>query len=133
MNISSASIDTSMAQPAVKDVSSDEQSELMKEFSIGRSGRYYVWRGYRYECLTDAIEYAQLSKSRAGGADQSALTSEEAQPQEAAASPTAAEREDMFTLGIAFEKGQYVFAGYRYDRLIDADAYARKLQGIAPR
>jgi len=132
MNIASTSIDTGLSHLPPPDPSADEQSQLMREFSIGLSGRYYVWSGYRYECLMDAVAYARLMQSRSDGPDQVPAT-EHAQPQQPVATPTPAEREDMFTLGIDFEKGQYVFAGYRYDRLIDADAYARRLQGIVPR
>jgi hypothetical protein len=134
MNTSFTPIDSSTMHTVADEYSSDEQTRrLMSEFSIGRAGRYYTWRGYRYECLADAVNYAQLVRTRPAAMGDSLLADEPVENSERAQALTPADREHMFALGIGFEKGQYVFAGYRYDLFVDAEIYARKLQGIAPR
>ena len=45
--------------------SSDERARQMAELCISFNGRDYVYRGYRYERLGDAVNYARLERSRA--------------------------------------------------------------------
>jgi hypothetical protein len=86
------------------------------------NGRRYGYRGYRYDHLAEAVNYAELDRSRAfadPGADDAA-------PLERVPRPNAAEREHMRTLGITYADGVFSWRGYRYDRLADAIAYARR-------
>jgi len=109
----------------------DERRRLMAEWSITHHGRYYHCEGYRYELLTDAINFAQIVRARRlQRTDPPAFV--ESDSDEA---PTAADRQLMFELSIAFEKGSFVFEGFHYDRLIDAANYAhhrRQLGSKAP-
>lgn len=96
-------------------------SRLMGELSIAHAGRYYHFRGHRYERLEDAVAYALLV-----GAQPSQQRDSAAIKRFDAVEPTnAVERQLMLELSISFENGCFVFEGYRYDRLIDAANYAR--------
>jgi hypothetical protein len=86
------------------------------------NGRRYSYRGFRYDHLADAVNYAELDRSRAfadPGADDAA-------PLERVPRPSAVEREHMRTLGITYADGVFSWGEYRYDRLADAIAYARR-------
>jgi hypothetical protein len=70
----------------------------------------------------EAVNYAELDRSRAfadPGADDAA-------PLERLPRPSAAERERMRTLGIAYADGVFHWGEYCYDRLVDAIACARR-------
>jgi len=88
------------------------------------NGRQYSYRGYRYDRLAEATDYARLDRSRAfadPGADDAA-------PLEPTAAPNEAELDLMRTLGIRFADGVFHWREYRYDRLADAMAYASREQ-----
>jgi len=109
----------SMASPAA---SSDPGARQAAEPAITFNGRRYSYRGYRYDHLAEAVNYAELDRSRAfadPGADDAA-------PLERVARPSAAEREGMRRLGITYAAGVFHWGKYRYDRLADAMAYARR-------
>jgi hypothetical protein len=102
--------------------SADTRAREMAELCITFNGRRYGYRGYRYERFADAVNYARLDRARAvadpdpdGGA---AL--------ERVAAPGDAERELMRALAITFADGVFHWREYRYDRLADAVAYARR-------
>ena len=95
-----------------------EISRLTAEWSIAHRGRYYHYDGYRYECLADAVAYAQLGRAR-----QTPLPDAEAF--DVIEPPNAMERDLIRELSISLENDIFVFEGFRYDKLIDAANYAR--------
>ena len=98
------------------------QHEVAKLITF--NGRQYSYRGYRYDRLAEATDYARLDRSRAfadPGADDAA-------PLEPTAAPNEAELDLMRTLGIRFADGVFHWREYRYDRLADAMAYASREQ-----
>jgi hypothetical protein len=101
---------------------------LMAEFSISYNGRQYQYDRYRYDLLTDAIDYAKLQRSTLSGGDGS---DPDGPVQDQVETPDASERELMVSLDITLVDGTYHFGSYRYERLSDAVNYARlqRLQG----
>ena len=85
----------------------------MAEHGITFNGRHYQYRSHRCALLSDAVTHAIAQ--RAGGA---------APARRAAEAPTFDQRQVMSRLGIVFRDGVYHSAGYSYDRLADALAYA---------
>jgi hypothetical protein len=111
--------------------SEDDSRRLMAEYSISHDGRHYQFAEYRYERLADAVAYARLvGAPRAAGSDSPSLMKVDA-----VEAPSAADRQLMLELSISFEHGSFVFAGFHYDRLVDAANYARHRQqlGLTPR
>lgn len=108
------------AEPAA--ASPDRRGLELAQFSITFHGRQYGYRGYRYDRFADAVSYARLDRSRAfadPGADDGV-------PLERTPAPSEAELQLMRTLGISFADGVFHWREYRYDRLPDAEAYARR-------
>lgn len=103
---------------------------LMATFGIRRSGRFYLCRGYRYTHLRDAVAYARQARDRPDLVLQEPPRERSAGAGATAGSnaPHAQDVTLMAFLRITFAQGQYVFDGYRYDRLQDAVAYARLQQ-----
>jgi len=92
----------------------------MADLRITFDGRHYGYRGYRYERLADAVDYARLDRSRLFVDD---AASHGALP--VAPPPlTESERALMGMLGITCIEGRYRWRQYRYDRVADAIAYA---------
>jgi hypothetical protein len=107
------------------DTDQDAQARLMATLGIHREGRYYHFRGYRYNRLEDAVAYARLVGTRA-----SRMLPEDNLPSrsfdnDGVKPPTGADIALMKTLGVSFEAGRYVYEGFRYDCLADAMAYAK--------
>ena len=98
-----------------------DAARLMDELHISSSGRSFHYRGYRYDRLVDAVNYARLDRGR----PLEDAASVQAGPLETALLPTAAERELMRALAITFRDGVFHLRDYRYDRLADAVAYAK--------
>ncbi|HEU5295381.1 MAG TPA: hypothetical protein VFU71_11365 [Burkholderiaceae bacterium] len=100
-------------------VSIDQEHALMK-FGIRHDGLRYLYNGYRYDRLADAVAYATLMRSKAqpdpGGPFRSYSLF---------APPTEAQRALMATLAIDFDGRAYRFKGFRYDVLSDAVNYAK--------
>ena len=97
----------------------------MAAFGVTRSGRFFLSHGYRYSKLEDAVAYAHLLGTRpkpSAEDDHAVPTRIEEEP---AAVGSAEDERLMATCGISLADGQYVFGGFRYDRLADAVAYAR--------
>jgi hypothetical protein len=111
------------------DAAAADEGQLMAELSIIRDGRQYLYDGYCYDRLSDAVAYAQLVRGQAR------LPGPSSPAQfELADSPTASDRQLMTELSISFENGRFVFEVYRYDRLSDAVSYARhRRSSAAPR
>jgi hypothetical protein len=101
------------------DAAAADECQLMAELSIIREGRQYLYGGYCYDRLSDAVAYAQLVRGQARLPGPSA-------PMQLAVvdSPTALDRQLMAELSISLENGRFVFEDYRYDRLSDAVSYA---------
>jgi hypothetical protein len=108
-------------------VPSAEGERQMAELGVQRDGSDYLYQGYRYEQLGDALAYAHLARSRPGGGEGPAPFLHKPP-----APPTAAERALMEPLGIRFDGRAYRFAGYRYDRLDDAVNYALRARAANP-
>ena len=98
----------------------DERGRLMAEFDIGYTGRHYEYDGYRYDHLTDAVNYARLQRSRRLGH----IPVESRPSRGVVEAPSESERQLMAELVITYEDGVYHFGTYRYDRLVDAVNYA---------
>jgi hypothetical protein len=114
-------LESARHSPAAPSVAISASSELA-ELCITFNGREYGYRGYRYDRFTDAVNYARLDRSRAfadPGVDEGA-------PLERTPVPNEAEIEVMRTLGITFADGRFHWREYRYERLSDAVAYARR-------
>lgn len=105
-----------------------QRVRIMRELSIGFNGRYYHYRGYCYDRLSDAVNYARLQRSRScgGDSDHAGLADEEQnQSPEEIEPPSESDLAVMDSLAITFRNGTYFFGPYRYDRLADAVQYAR--------
>ena len=106
----------------------DPRARQMAELCITFDGRIYRYRGYRYEHFTDAVNYARLDRARGfvepGQPD--AGTMDEVQV------PSEAEYGLMRTFDITFADGFFRWGEYRYDRLADAVAYARRAYATRP-
>lgn len=101
------------------DLSADERRRIVK-YGIGFDGRYYRYRDYRYDRLSDALNYAELDGAR------SKRPPLEAPPEwQEPLRPTAEERALMERFAITFDGKCYLYDGYRYDRCGDAVNYAR--------
>ena len=88
-------------------------------------GRYYHFRQYRYERLDDALRYAAAQQCKPGYRPDPAFV-----PQWLPAwAPDMAQRATMRELAIGFDAGRFCVGSYRYDRLDDAIAFARLVQG----
>lgn len=90
------------------------------ELGIGFDGRYYRYRDYRYDHLSDAINHAKLERSRSGGHLPEVL-----HPWLEPLEPTEGEWQLMGQFRITFDGRCYIYDGYRYDHCIDAVNYAR--------
>jgi hypothetical protein len=102
-----------------------DRERVMEELSIRQDSAGYVYSGYRYARLDDAIGYALLMRSRMAPGDPASSVDG---PSIAICEPHDPSDEDhvvMDTLDIHQEQGRYRFQQYRYDRLADAVAYAR--------
>jgi hypothetical protein len=102
----------------------DEREGLMDELSITYNGRHYLYEGYRYDKLEDAVSYARLQEGVYSESD----GPRPMLPVEDVETPDESQREIMAALAITFEDGVYHLGEYRYDRLADAVNYARLQQ-----
>lgn len=100
----------------------------MQDLLVSFDGAQYVYKGFRYDQLSDAMAYASLMRSRPTQLDKS----NPLQAPPAFLPPTEAQRTLMATLGIELSGNSYRFEGFRYDQLSDAIAYARRSHAAAP-
>lgn len=116
------------APPSVakRDETLPERERLMAEFSIAFNGRRYLYGSYRYDHLSDAVNYARLQRANASAGEQIGAMPAPEQVE----APNESQRQLMSTLDITFLHGVYRLGTYRYDRLADAIAYARR--GVRP-
>ena len=107
--------------------SPDEQHDAA-QLGVASDGPDYTFNGYRYQELDDAIAYARIARSRPdGGAGDRGPGLQRIR----AAGPTAHEREVMATHGIQFDGRAYLYAGFRYDCLIDAINQVRRMGAMS--
>lgn len=109
--------------PRGPELGSDE-TRLMQEFGIQFDGLRYVYRCYRYECLSDAVSYAKLMRLKPE-CTQSSIPRHGAT---VSPSPSTQDLQRMASLNIRYDNGLYRFGSYRYERMQDAEAYARLCQ-----
>jgi hypothetical protein len=114
------------APPAVP--SADGEQRRMQALLVSFDGAQYVYNGFRYDDLSDALAYATLMQSRPEQFDKSSVLT----LPRGFSPPTDAQRTQMATLGIELVGHVYHFAGYHYDQLADAVAYAALSQKPAP-
>ena len=108
------------APPAV--TGDDDVERRMKALLVSFDGVQYVYNGFRYDQRSDAMAYASLMQSRPEQFDKGNTMA----PPPGFSPPTEAQRALMSTLGIELADHAYRFEGFRYDRLPDAVAYARR-------
>jgi hypothetical protein len=110
------------------EANSDDLERDMKELFVSFDGVQYVYDGFRYDRLSDAMAYARLMRSRAPEFDGSTT-----RPARRDHPPlTEAERTAMRALGIERVGHSFHFESFRYDRLSDAVAYATHSRAVAP-
>ena len=97
-----------------------DQLRKATQQGVGFDGRYYRYRSYHYDKLSDALDYAELESGRLGGQAFDPL-SQWLEPYH----PTDAERALMEMFGVTFDGKYYAYERYRYDRCIDAINYAK--------
>lgn len=105
----------------VADAPSDRERK-MTELGITYNGRYYEYKGYRYSSLADVVNYARLRRADPLG-QQDVSGSSRLQRVEP---PGPEQKSLMAELNILFDDGVYRFEAFRYERLADAVAYARR-------
>lgn len=105
----------------VADASSDLEREMI-EFGITYSGRYYEYKGYRYSSLGDAVNYAKLRRDDPSGEPEVSGSPRLLRVE----FPNPEQQSLMAELNIFFEAGIYRLDAFRYERLADAVAYARR-------
>jgi len=105
--------------------STDARAREMAELCVTFNGRQYGYRGYRYGRSADALNYARLDRSRAF-----AEPADDAAPLERPPTPSESELQLMRTLGLTFADGVFHWRQFRYERLADAVAYARREQSL---
>lgn len=113
---------TTTASTAAPADSPDPRAREAAEFCVSSKGGRFYYRGYRYDRFADAVNYARLDRARGfnePGADNTA-------PLELAMLPNETDQNLMRALGISFADGVFHWREYRYDRLTDAVAYARR-------
>lgn len=100
---------------------SDTERAQMNEHDISCDGTHFLFCGYRYSKLSDALNYARLVRERPELPSRGHAVAD----RRTATAPTQAARELMAGLGIALEAGRFRLGEFCYDRLEDAVAYAR--------
>lgn len=93
---------------------------------VSFDGRAYHYQGYSYGRLADALDYAELDRTRPG-------LRENVTPRywRQWTAPTQEERLQMEVHGIVYEHGYYRYGPYRYDLLSAALAYAKREPGLS--
>jgi hypothetical protein len=91
------------------------------ELGIGFDGRQFQYHAYRYDKLSDAVDYAHLERSKLGFLPVYARRPVWSEKRE----PTEAEQRLMAEFAIAYDGKCFLAGGYRYERLDDALNYVR--------
>lgn len=104
----------------------DSKSARDASTDVTYDGSQYAYGAYRYDRLEDALVYAQIARGRGEAPDFSAVSAP-AEPL-----PGSAELAVMAALGITLdERNGYRCGSYRYERLVDAVAYATRRPPLA--
>jgi hypothetical protein len=98
----------------------EEERRELAPIGIGFDGRSYRYGEYRYDLLSDAINYARLDRSKSTCRTQGHGPPQWIMPK----LPTAEEQQQMDALGISFDGKYYRYADFRYDQFADAIHYA---------
>lgn len=109
------------AEPVVAatELSADQRRKVA-QFGIGFDGRYYRYKDYRYDRLSDALNYAELESGRPGWQATHGFA-QWLEPHQ----PTAAELALMAPLAVTFDGKYFNYESHRYERCIDAINYAK--------
>jgi hypothetical protein len=99
----------------------EEMKHQMAEMGITFNGLQYRYKGYHYDMLSDAMNYARLDRSRPSLSAEACDQSSDPKPEH----PTEADQRLMVELGITFDSKHYRYGDYRYDHFADAINYAR--------
>jgi hypothetical protein len=101
-------------------VHQESDEVLAARFEISFDGKRYAFRQHRYDIFQDALRYAAAEHAKAGFLPDAAF-----HPDWRAKYRPSEEEEDAMRLhGIAYAGGRYLYAGYRYEQLRDALAFA---------
>ena len=108
---------------------SDALEARMKELLVSFDGLQYVYGGFHYDNLPDAMAYASLMRARPRQLHKSTSV---AAPRNFSP-PTEAQRTLMSVLGIELIDHSFRFEGFRYDQLADAVADAKRARAAVCR
>lgn len=97
------------------------EKRQMAELGVAFDGRYYRYKEYRYDNLSDALNYAQLDRSRPTYRAEPYTQSQHVEPEQ----PTDEEQRLMVELSITFDGKWYRYDDYRYDHFVDAINYVQ--------
>lgn len=109
----------------------DSERAQMKEHDISSDGTHFLFSGYRYSKLGDALNYARLVRER----PELPSRGHAVVAGRAVTVPSQAARQRMAEYGIVMVAGTFRLGEFRYDRLEDAVAYAQLIaerQGARP-
>jgi hypothetical protein len=84
-------------------------------------GRYYRYKQYRYDLLSDAVSYAQLDVSRPASQQEPDVYPQWVEVDQ----PAETEWRTMADLKITFDGKYYRYGEYRYEHFADAINYAK--------
>ncbi|MGE5651159.1 hypothetical protein [Noviherbaspirillum sp. UKPF54] len=114
-----------MATVPNRDSQIENEKRQMAELGVTYDGRSYRYKEYRYDLLSDALNYARLEHSSS-----SYLEEQEEAPAPPQwiepDKPTEADKRMMEKLAITFDGKYYRYHDYRYDHLVDAIHYAQQ-------
>lgn len=121
-------IDTSTAKAVARgmeslsdtDVHRESDESLAARFEISFDGKRYAFRQHRYDIFQDALRYAAAEHAKAGFMPDESFQAD----WRARYHPSEEEENTMRLHGIAYAGGHYLYAGYRYEQLRDALAFA---------
>lgn len=99
----------------------EDDSRQMTELGVAFDGRYYRYKEYRYDILSDALNYARLDRSRPTYREEPYIQPRRVEPEQ----PTDKQQRLMVELAITFDGKWYRYDGYRYDHFVDAINYAQ--------
>lgn len=105
--------------PVNIEISASELAD-MGRLGIHHIAGNFLYRQYRYENLTDAVNYAELERGKIDYQAEVNVLPAWLPP----TPPTNGDWRAMKELGITFDGKRYHFLGYRYDRFQDAINHA---------
>lgn len=106
-----------------RQIGEDEQHQAA-ELGVAFDGRYFRYQEYRYDQLSDAVNYAHLDRAKLGYRAKPLHLPEWL----AAPVPTESEQALMLEFAIIFDSKYFHFGSYRYDHFNDALSYAQLMR-----